>query len=125
MIEQLLIPALTAATGVPVRNLHGEQFDDLKPADVPLVVVSRVGTDYEPWETNCGPNDDIADVMVQIDYFANTLAEAWRLAHLGKVAVATFSNSSPLDESPFWESQLRVHRVTATHFVTDYQPEIV
>jgi hypothetical protein len=125
MIEQLLIPALAAATSVPVRNLHGEQLDDLKPADVPLIVVARIGTDYEQWETYCGPNGEIADVMLQIDYFATSLEAAWRLAALGKATVATFSHSAPLDESPFWESQLRVHRVTATHIVPDYQPEIV
>ena len=123
--EQTLIPALAAATGVTVRALHAEQLDDLNPAQVPLIIISRVGSYWSDWDTFCAGNTDLADVTIEVDYIDKTLEGARRLADIGRKVLAAEAQSSPESEFDVWESSLRVYRVTALFNIPDYEPEIV
>ena len=124
-IEQTLIPALAAATGEHVRSLHGEQLTDLLPARVPLIIVARTMADWGAWQTTCGPELGIADVIIQIDYYALTLEAARRLADHGRGVVAGLLGAAPESEFDVWEAPLRVHRVTASYNVPDYSPAVI
>ena len=124
-IEQTVIPALAAATGVDVRSLHGEQLTDLLPAHVPLIVIARVSASWDDWDTFCTPNLDLANVGLQVDYYASTLEAARRLADIGRVALAQAAGSAPEGEFDSWDSGIRVYRVSASYYLPDYAPAIV
>jgi hypothetical protein len=123
-IEQQVVPGLIAETGVTVRSLHGEQLDDLQPARVPLIVVQRIGTAWDAWNNFCRPNVDIADVLLQIDTYAETLEQARRLMDTVRRWMADNIPCSLDNEMDMWESE-RVYRTTATYSVTDVNPAII
>lgn len=123
-IEQTLIPALQGALGqVPVRNLHAEQLDDLKPADVPLVVVSKTGASFADWDTFC-PNIDIAHAYFEINVFALQLEQARRLQDVVRATMASVSHAGPEFEGDSWEPGMRVYRVVSSWDIIDDNPEI-
>ena len=124
-IEQTIVPALIAELGVTVRMLHGEQLDDLHPANVPLVLVSRAGTYWGDWDTFCSGNNALAEVTIQVDYIDITLEGARRLCDVGRRTMTRIAGSGPESEFDVWESDMRVYRVTQLFNVPDYNPSIV
>jgi hypothetical protein len=124
-IEQTIIPTLTTDTGVAVRALHGEQLDDLLPAEVPLVIVSRVGTYWGDWDTFCAGNTALAEVTIQVDYIDITLEGARRLADIGRRTLTQIASTGPESEFDVWEPGIRVYRVTQLFSISDYNPSIV
>lgn len=123
-IEQKLLPILVAAFGTtPVRVLHAEQLDDIMPASVPLVVLSRVGSSWSDWDTFCTGNILLADVTLEVNYLEVTLEKARKLADIGRTTIVG-QEANLLSEFDIWEPELRVYRVTALFNMTDYQPFI-
>lgn len=124
-LEQTLLPVLvTAFNPVPVRAVHAEQLTDLLPAQVPLVVFSRVGSYWSDWDTFCGSNVLLADVTLEVNYLDLTLEGARRLADTGRATLAA-QHASLASEFDVWEPALKVYRVTALFNLTDNHPQIV
>lgn len=122
--EQTLYPILVAAFApTPVRVLHAEQLSDLTPAEVPLVVFSRVGSYWSDWDTFCAGNVDLADVTLEFNYLAKTLEAARRLADTGRATMRA-QHANLTSEFDIWEPSIRVYRVTALFNLTDYNPVI-
>lgn len=125
-IEQTLIPTLQAALGaVPVRNQHAEQLGDLKPAEVPLVIIARTGADFSgDWDTFC-PDISQARVYLEIHVFALNLEEARRLQDVVRSTMVSVAHAAPEFEGDSWEPGMRVYRVASSWDVIDDHPEIV
>jgi hypothetical protein len=122
-IEQQIIPDLIAETGVTVRMLHAEQLDDLQPADVPLIVLQRLYSDWGPYESLCNI-DGPCETTLTADCFAETLVEARRLSRLVR-RVMRRHTAAIESEADAWDDGIRVYRVTGSYTVTDYAPEVV
>jgi hypothetical protein len=123
-VDQVLISGLSTLTGIAVRALHGEQLGDDQPAQVPLIVVSRIGSEWNSWSTTCKGNADIADVMVQIDAYAATLEQSRKLMDQVRHWVVNNLPATLDSEFDLWESE-RVYRTTATITVTDDSPDAI
>ena len=125
-IDQHVITVLQAEFApTPVRNLHGEQLNDLSPAKVPLVLVERSTVNFGEFGTYCAKNPTTAEVVLGIEYLALTLEQARRMADAGRAALTTQFPATIESEIDQWDSSIRVYRVSQSYSATDTQPAIV
>jgi hypothetical protein len=123
-VDQRLVAGISRLTGLAVRALHGEQLGDDQPVQVPLIVVSRIGSEWSSWSTVCKGNADIAEVMLQIDVYTTTLAQCRTLMDQIRRWVVDNLPASLDSEFDLWDSE-RVYRTTATFTVTDDSPNAI
>jgi len=110
-IDTQLVEALIQETGETVRNLHGEELSDLQPAEVPLIVVSRLSVFWGEFDTYCGQQE--AEATYSVDCLSLSLEDARRLSNLAR---RVLTNLGFQIESLFdvWESSMKIYRVTLT-----------